>query len=52
MHISVPNNKVLFSILYFLPNKSEVDFGNAHVTIKTCKLGFALAYIPSVNFCK
>jgi len=29
MYVTVPYNKVLFSILYFLTSQSEVDFGIA-----------------------
>ena len=31
MYVTVPCNKVLFSILYFLTSQSEVDFGIALV---------------------
>jgi hypothetical protein len=31
MYVTVPYNKVLFSILYFLISQSEFDFGIAHV---------------------
>jgi len=31
MYVTVPYNKVLFSILYFLTSQSEVDFGIALV---------------------
>jgi hypothetical protein len=31
MYVTVPYNKVLFSILYFLTSQSEVDFGMAYV---------------------
>jgi hypothetical protein len=33
MYVTVPYNKVLFSILYFLTIQSEFDFGIAHVQV-------------------
>jgi hypothetical protein len=34
MYVTVPYNKVLFIILYFLTSQSEVDFEIAHVQVK------------------
>jgi hypothetical protein len=31
MYVTVPYNKVLFSILYFLTSQLEIDFGIVHV---------------------
>jgi len=33
MYVTVPYNKILFSILYFLISQSEVDFGITLVRI-------------------
>jgi hypothetical protein len=34
MYVTVPYNKVLFSLLCFFTNQSEVDFGTAYVLTK------------------
>ena len=36
MYVTVPYNKVLFSVLYFFTSQSEVDFGMTLVCMYVC----------------
>jgi hypothetical protein len=45
MYVTVPYNKVLFSILYFLTGQSEVDFGIAHTLSYICTSPIKTSYM-------
>jgi len=47
MYVTVPYNKVVFSVLYFFTSQSEVDFGMALVCV--CVYIYIFLWNPSIS---